>query len=299
MLGITTTLDIGLQNETKGMLLGLIGVAMFSLTLPFTRIAVAEMNPYFVTFGRSSLGGACALLFFLWTKPQWPTWNQLVRISIMALGVVYGFPLFVSLAMQTLPSAHGGIVLGVLPLATAVIGAIRFKERPSFAFWLTAALGSMLVIAYAFLNGSGGLVSEDALLLIAVLSAAVGYSEGGKLSEEMSSVDVISWALVLTLPINLYLTSHYFNFDPIVISSSAFVSLIYVGLVSMYVGFVFWYKGIALGGVARVGQVQLFQPFLTLIGAYFLLDESITMTNVVFAFGVLAVVVMGKKTRAK
>jgi drug/metabolite transporter (DMT)-like permease len=286
-------------NETKGMLLGFIGVLMFSLTLPFTRIAVAEINPYFVTFGRSSLGGICALLLLIFTRPKLPSKSQLIRLSVMALGVVYGFPLFVSLAMKTLPSAHGGIVLGVLPLATAVVGAIRFHERPSLAFWITAVMGSLLVITYASLNGSGGLASEDWLLFVAIASASIGYSEGGKLSEEMSSVEVISWALVLTLPINIFLTYQYLDFVISEVTTSAVIALIYVGLISMYIGFIFWYKGIALGGVARVGQVQLLQPFLTLVGAYFLLDEQITAMNIGFALCVLAVVVLGKKTRAK
>ena len=286
-------------HETKGMLLGFVGVLLFSLTLPFTRIAVAELSPYFVTFGRSSLGGICAVLLFIFTRPKLPTPSQLLRLSIMALGVVYGFPLFVSLAMTTLPSAHGGIVLGVLPLVTAVVGALRFNERPSLAFWFTAVLGSLLVVTYAYFNGSGGLASEDWLLFFAVLSAAVGYSEGGKLSEEMSSVDVISWALVLTLPINLFLAYQYLDFEISAVSTPALVSFIYVGVISMYVGFFFWYRGIALGGLARVGQVQLLQPFLTLFGAYLLLDEAITAMNVAFAVGVFAVVVLGKRTRAK
>ena len=288
-----------LTQETKGMWLGFIGVLMFSLTLPFTRIAVAELSPYFVTFGRSLLGGICALLLFFITRPKLPTQAQWKRLVVIALGVVYGFPLFVSLAMQTLPSAHGGIVLGVLPLATAVVGAIRFKERPSGAFWATAILGSVLVIAYAALNGSGGVAPEDGLLFVAIASAAIGYSEGGKLSEEMSAVDVISWALVLTLPINLFLTCLFLDFEIQSVSTPAIASFIYVGLVSMYIGFFFWYRGLALGGVARVGQVQLLQPFLTLVGAYFLLGEPITAMNVGFAVSVLAVVVLGKKTRAK
>ena len=287
------------NNETKGMLLGFIGVLMFSLTLPFTRIAVAELSPYFVTFGRSTLGGICALILFAFTRPKLPTKNQLIRLSVMALGVVYGFPLFVSIAMKTLPSAHGGIVLGVLPLATAVVGAIRFKERPSLAFWITAVIGSLLVITYALLNGGGGLVVEDWLLFIAIASAAIGYSEGGKLSEEMSSVDVISWALILTLPINVLLTYRYFDFEINSVSLPAVISFIYVGLISMYIGFFFWYKGIAIGRIARVGQVQLLQPFLTLIGAYFLLNEEITAMNIGFALCVLAVVVLGKRTKAK
>ena len=230
---------------------------------------------------------------------DYSTKNQLIRLSVIALGVVYGFPLFVALAMKTLPSAHGGIVLGVLPLATAVAGALRFKDRPSLSFWMTAVLGSLLVIAYAALNGSGGLAHEDGLLFVAIASAAMGYSEGGKLSEEMSAVDVISWALVLTLPMNIYLTSQYLDFDISSVSVSAMISFLYVGLISMYVGFFFWYKGMAVGGVARVGQVQLLQPFLTLVAAYFLLGETITLMNMAFALCVLVVVVWGKKTRAK
>ncbi len=288
-----------LTQETKGMWLGFIGVLMFSLTLPFTRIAVAELSPYFVTFGRSLLAGICALLLFTYTRPKLPTQSQLMRLCVIALGVVYGFPLFVSLAMQTLPSAHGGIVLGVLPLATAVVGALRFKERPSMAFWATAILGSVLVITYASLSGSGGLAPEDGLLFVAIASAAIGYSEGGKLSEEMSAVQVISWALVLTLPINLFFTYLFLDFEIRSVSTPAIISFTYVGLVSMYIGFFFWYRGLALGGVARVGQVQLLQPFLTLAGAYFLLDEQITAMNVGFALSVLVVVVLGKKTRAK
>ena len=288
-----------LTQETKGMLLGFVGVLMFSLTLPFTRIAVAELSPYFVTFGRSLLAGICALLLFTYTRPKLPTQSQLMRLCVIALGVVYGFPLFVSLAMQTLPSAHGGIVLGVLPLATAVVGALRFKERPSMAFWATAILGSVLVITYASLSGSGGLAPEDGLLFVAIASAAIGYSEGGKLSEEMSAVQVISWALVLTLPINLFFTYLFLDFEIRSVSTPAIISFTYVGLVSMYIGFFFWYRGLALGGVARVGQVQLLQPFLTLAGAYFLLDEQITAMNVGFALSVLVVVVLGKKTRAK
>ena len=287
------------SQETKGMLLGLAGVAMFSLTLPFTRIAVAELSPYVVTFGRSALGGLCALLLLVWTRPKWPSAHQWVRLLVMAVCVVYGFPLFVAIAMKTLPSAHGGIVLGVLPLVTAMVGALRFKERPSLMFWLTAALGSALVVVYAMLNGGGSLVAEDGLLFLAVLSAAIGYSEGGKLSEEMSSVEVISWALVLTLPINVIFTVHHWEVELQSVSIDVWVAFLYVGLVSMYIGFFFWYRGIALGGIARVGQVQLLQPFFTLVGAYFLLDEPITLMNIGFALCVLAVVVLGKKTRVK
>ena len=281
------------------MLIGFVGVLMFSLTLPFTRVAVLEMSPLFVALGRAALAGLCAGVFFLFTKPKLPSQRQLIRLAVIAFGVVYGFPIFISIAMKTLPSAHGGIVLGVLPLATAAIGAIRFKERPSIAFWITALIGSFLVIYYATLKGSGGLAAGDWFLLLAILSAAIGYSEGGKLAEEMSAIDVISWALLLTLPINLLLTYWFFDFQLQDISAYAMFSFIYVGLISMYLGFVFWYRGMAIGGVARVGQTQLLQPFLTLVGAYCLLGETITIIDFLFALAVLTAILVGKKTRAK
>jgi drug/metabolite transporter (DMT)-like permease len=285
-----------MQAETQGMAWGLIGVAMFSLTLPLTRVAVLEMNPLFVAIGRAALAGLMAVGWLLYTRARLPSLPQLRRLAIVAVGVVYGFPVFSALAMQTLPAAHGAIVLGILPLATAVVGALRFRERPSPAFWAMAVLGTVLVICYALYNGGGGVVREDVWLLLAIISAALGYSEGGKLSEHMSATAVISWVLILTLPLNLALTWHAMDFEWRQLSSAAVYGFVYVGVISMYVGFMFWYKGLAMGGVARVGQVQLLQPFLSLFGAYAVLGEPITMVNVLFASAVLLTVVLGKRT---
>ena len=285
-----------MTKETKGMLIGLIGVAIFSLTLPFTRIAVQEMTPFYVSFGRGVLAGVCGALLLLVTKSPLPNKAQCKKLLITAFGVVYGFPIFTSLAMTTLPSAHSGIVLGILPLAMSAVGAIRFRERPSFSYWITAICGTLLVLIYSMIEGGGGLALGDIWLLLAILTAAIGYSEGGKLAQEMGATKVISWAMAITLPINIPATFIFANKAVTDLSAHVGIAFLYVGLFSAFIGFFFWYRGIALGGVARVGQVQLLQPFLTLIGAYFLLDEPITLLNGIFALAVLLVVLIGRKT---
>lgn len=288
-----------MTKETKGMLIGFIGVAIFSLTLPFTRIAVQEMNPFYISFGRGVIAGLCGLVLLIATKSSLPTKTQIKKIFITAFGVVYGFPIFTSLAMKTLPSAHSGIVLGILPLAMSVIGAIRFHERPSKAFWTTAVCGTLLVLVYSLIDGAGGLAFGDLWLLLAIITAAIGYSEGGKLAEEMGAIKVISWAMAITLPINIPATYLFANVSLMGISLDVLISFFYIGLFSAFIGFFFWYRGIALGGVARVGQVQLLQPFLTLFGAYYLLNEPITLLNILFAIAVLAVVLIGKQTKIR
>jgi hypothetical protein len=230
------------------------------------------------------------------TKSPFPTRSQFKKLLVTAFGVVYGFPIFTSLAMQTLPSAHSGIVLGILPLAMSAMGALRFRERPSFAYWITAVCGTLLVLVYSMIDGGGGLAFGDIWLLLAIITAAIGYSEGGKLAEEMGATKVISWAVAMTLPINIPATYIFANTALTDLSASVFISFLYTGLFSAFIGFFFWYRGIALGGVARVGQVQLLQPFLTLIGAYFLLGEPITLLNVVFAIAVLVAILIGRKT---
>lgn len=279
------------------MLIGLIGIAMFSLTLPFTKIAVQSLSPWFVAFGRATLAGCCAVVLLWVTRAQWPSLDQFKKLVVVSLGVVYGFPIFTSIAMQHLPSGHSGIVLGILPLATSVVAALRFKERPSLAYWWVAVLGSALVVCYATFDNSGSLTLDDVWLLLAIVSAAVGYCEGGVLSKEMGAIPVISWALVMTLPINGVVTVFILPPTLLEIPWPALISFTYVGLFSMFIGFFFWYKGIAMGGMARVSQVQLIQPFLTLLGAYVLLSEPITALNVLFALAVLVVVVLGRKTK--
>ncbi len=286
-----------MTNETKGMLIGFIGVAIFSLTLPLTRIAVQEMSPLYLSFGRGVIAGVCGAVLLLLTNSPVPTKVQFKKLIVTAFCVVYGFPIFTSVAIQTLPSAHSGIVLGILPLATSAVGAIRFHERPSLGYWITAVCGTLLVLVYSGMDGGGSLALGDIWLLLAILTAAIGYSEGGKLSQEIGAINAISWAVAITLPINVPASFLFSNIAIQDMSSDVLISFLYVGLFSAFIGFFFWYKGISLGGVARVGQVQLLQPFLTLIGAYFFLGEAITLLNIVFSVAVLGVVLIGRTTR--
>ena len=288
---------MNLSIETKGMLIGFVGISIFSLTLPFTQMAVNEMSPFFVAFARASIAGICALILLIFTKSKFPNKIQIRRLIIIVIGVIYGFPIFTSIAMKTLPSSHSGIVLGILPLAMSLFAAIKYKEKPSSSFWMISIFGTFIVISYTFIDNNGSLMIEDLWLLFAILFAAIGYSEGGTLAKEMGSIGVISWALVISLPINLFASYLFYEINYSSISFQAIISLTYVGLFSMFIGFFFWYKGIAIGGISRVGQVQLIQPFLTIVGAYFLTNEKITFLNILFAFMVLIVIIIGRKTK--
>ena len=284
-----------MHNESKGMWLGLVGVAVFSLTLPFTRIAVAEFSPAFVAFGRAVVAAICALGMLWYLKAPRPTAAQFKGLVITALGVVVGFPLFSSIAMQQVPASHGAVVLGVLPLATALFAALRFSERPSLGFWIAALVGSGIVVAFALRQGGGSFHLADVALFAAVIAAAMGYAEGGRLSQSMGGQQVICWALVLSLPVLLPLSSWLGWRDGITASPQAWAAFAYVSLFSMFIGFFFWYKGLALGGIARVGQVQLLQPFMTLLGAAVIVGEKLEADNLLFAAAVIAVVAIGRK----
>lgn len=288
-----------MNAESKGMWLGFVGVAVFSLTLPFTRIAVAELNPAFVAFGRAVVAAICALGMLWHLKALRPNLTQVRGLLITALGVVVGFPLFSSIAMHYVPASHGAVVLGVLPLATALFGALRFGERPSTGFWIAALLGSVIVIVFALRQGGGSFHLADLALFAAVIAAAMGYAEGGRLSQVMGGQQVICWALVLSLPlllpVTIWLGWHY----GVSASPQAWMAFSYVSLFSMFIGFFFWYKGLALGGIARVGQVQLLQPFMTLVGAALIVGETLDASNLLFASAIIVVVAIGRRMAIK
>lgn len=286
-----------MTQESKGMWLGVIGVAIFSLTLPFTRMAVVELNPIFVAFGRAVVAAICsgALLWYLGAaRPTAAQWRPLLIVS---LGVVVGFPVFATVAMVYVPASHGAIVIGILPLATALFGALRCGERPSPGFWITAVAGSAIVIGFALSDNAGsasGFHLAD-LALFAAVVAAVGYAEGARLSQTMGGQQVISWALVLALPLLLPVTAWFGWRYGVTASPRAWAGFVYVSLFSMFIGFFFWYKGLALGGIARVGQTQLLQPFLTLVGAALLVNEPLQLRQISFACAVIAVVAIGRR----
>ncbi|MFZ6656608.1 DMT family transporter [Undibacterium sp. TJN19] len=284
-----------MTKDSEGMFLGMVGVAIFSLTLPFTRMAVAELNPVFVAFGRAVVAAACTAILLWATRASWPDRAQIRSLLLTAGGVVIGFPVFSSVAMAYVPASHGAIVLGILPLATAIFGAMRSHERPSTGFWLMAMLGSALVILFALMQGGGSFQWADLALLMAVIAGAMGYAEGGQLAQSMGGQQVISWALVLSmpllLPVTVWLGWHY----GVQASPRAWLGFAYVSVFSMFIGFFFWYKALALGGIARVGQVQLLQPFLSLLGAALIMGEALNGTEIFFALAVIAVVGLGRR----
>ncbi|GAA3996598.1 DMT family transporter [Comamonas faecalis] len=291
----------GRAQETRGLLLGALGVAIFALTLPMTRLAVGtpeapQLAGLFVGMGRAAVAGLLSLAWLLALRAPLPARSDWWPLAMNALGVVFGFPLFMSVAMRYVGAVHASVILGVLPLATAAVGAFLHRQRPSNAFWACAALGSGLVIGFALLrSGADGLALHpaDLLLLAAMLCAAFGYGWGGRLAQHMSAEAVICWSLVLSLPATLpaawWLRPHG------AIAPAAWGGFVYVALFSMWIGFFAWYRGLALGGTVRVSQMLLLQPFLSMLFAVPLLGERIDAVSLGFALAVLATVVLGRK----
>jgi drug/metabolite transporter (DMT)-like permease len=287
------------NKETKGMLIGFVGILIFSLTLPVTKIAILSFNPYFIAFGRATIAGAVALVYLVIKHEPMLAKEDFGKFVVIALGVVFGFPILTTVAMTQGSSSHGAVILGMMPLATTVIGVIRFGERPSLGFWLVSLLGAALVVIYALLKSSGSFTLVDGLLVLGGICACVGYVEGGELSRKMNPRAVISWALVISLPINIVLS--YFTFESAYVDAGVFpwIIFIYLSLFPMFLGFFFWYEGLAIGGIARVSQVQLMQPFCTLVAASFLLGDPLTWMNIVFAVLVVSTVILGKQMLIK
>lgn len=289
-------------DETHGMLFGLVGVAMFSLTMPFTRIAIAQLDPAFVALGRAVGAAVLAAAWLLWQRCPMPSRQALLPLALVAAGCVIGFPWLSSLALRTLPASHAAVLAGILPLATALYSALRGFDRPSAGFWAVGALGSAIVAAFALTRGGGHIQPADLLMFAAIACAAVGYAEGGRLSRTMGGQQVISWALVLAAPVLAPLL-WWLAGDRLAglasVSPAAWLAFGYVTAFSMYIGFFFWYRGLARGGVARVGQVQLLQPFMSIAGAAVLLGEPMTASNCAFALAVAAVVFFGRKMQVR
>ncbi|NHZ37768.1 DMT family transporter [Massilia sp. CCM 8692] len=284
------------------MLLGLAGVALFSLTLPFTRMAVAGLEPVFVALGRALVAALLAAIWLMWKRAPLPPRSALWPLAMVSLGCVIGFPWLTSIALRSLPASHGAVLVGILPLATALVSALRGNEKPSLGFWLTAVAGSAIVIGFALRQSGGSFHQADLLMFGAVAAAAVGYAEGGKLSQSMGGQQVISWALVLSVPLVLPLVIWLAlpQLDRMAEAGArAWIGFAYVSIFSMFIGFFFWYRGMARGGIARVGQVQLLQPFMTLAGAWLLLGEPLEPANIGFALAVIAVVAIGRRMQIK
>lgn len=288
-------------HVSKGLWLGLLGIVIFSVTLPMTRLAVGtpdapQMSGVFIALGRAVVAAGLSAVFLLATRAPFPRREDWWPLAVTAGGVVFGFPLFTSIAMRHVEAVHASVIVGVLPLATAAVGALLHRQRPSLGFWLCAALGSALVVVFAMLrSGSGSLAINpaDLLLLAAMLCAAVGYGYGARLSQRMQAEHVICWALLLSLPLTLPLAALSWPAGPI--KAAAWWGFGYVAVFSMWLGFFAWYRGLALGGTVRVSQVQLLQPFMSMLFAVPLLGERLDAVTVGFGLAVIATVFIGKK----
>ncbi|AWR21453.1 DMT family transporter [Aurantimicrobium photophilum] len=283
-----------------GVLWGLLGILAFSFTLPFTRIAVETINPFFMTTGRAALAALFALVVFSVVRPQRPNKNQVIRLIIVAAGVVIGFPLFTSLALQSVPSAHGTVVIALLPAVTALFVVIRTGERPSFLFWGASIAGAIAVIAFlALSNGFSGFSLPDIFLVLAVISAAIGYTEGGLLSRELGSWQTICWALIISLPVMAPLTAVNFVIAPLSHDPIAWLCFLYTALFSMFLGFFAWYRGLAIGPMTSVSQVQLSQPVFTLIWSTLILGEVLTPEILIGGAVIIALAFIAVRARVK
>lgn len=277
-----------LDQTTKGWINGGIGMLIFSGTLPATRIGVGEFGASFMTSVRAVVAGMISLaLLMLWPQAR-PTARQLGSLFIVAFGVVLGFPLLTGLALRHVTAAHAMVFIGLLPLCTAIGGVIRNGERPRPAFWAVALLGSVVVMTFALNQEHQVFPADDALMILAIVVCGLAYAEGARLARHLGAWQVISWALVISLPISLPFAVVAAPPDWMQASSSALLGLGYVCVFSMLLGFIFWYRGLAQGGVAAVGQLQLLQPFFGLLWAAVLLGEPVTAST--FA-AVLAIVI--------
>ena len=290
------------RDEARGLWLGLLGVVLFAMTLPMTRLAVGpesdpQLPPAFVAAGRAAVAGLLSLAFLALTRAPRPTRAQLPSIAVCALGTVVGFPLFLGLALRRVDASHAAVITGVLPLATAAVAALHLRQRPSRGFWACAALGCALVLAYAAVRGGGRLAPADGLLLLAILSTAIGYVAGAQLSTQMKAEQTICWVLLLSLPFTVPAT--LLLWPERGASPAAWRGFAYVSLFSMWLGFFAWYRGLALGGTVRVSQVQLVQPFLSILFAVPVLGERLDAATVLFALAVIATVFAGRSMPAQ
>lgn len=274
---------------------GFLGVLIFSGSLPATKAAIGSFEPLFLTAARASIAGVLALIIVVITHNKRPSLRQLYSLSVVAFGVVLGFPLFTALALQSISSAHSIIFLALLPLSTAIFAVIRGGERPNLAFWCFSLLGSLLVLGYALSQNTSHSLVGNGFMLLAIIVCGLGYAEGAVLTKQLGGVQVICWALIVSLPCMLVLSAIYMPINYIQVDAMGWAGLFYVSLFSMLIGFIFWYRGLAQGGAAAVGQLQLLQPFFALILSAVVLHEAINPWMIVVTLGVVLCVIGSKK----
>jgi drug/metabolite transporter (DMT)-like permease len=290
-------------RESQGMLLGLIGVVIFSLTLPMTRIVVQEFHPLLNGLGRALVAAIPAAALLAWRRERWPTWPQVKSLAVVSLGVIIAFPVFSAWSMKTVPASHGAVVNGLQPLCVALYAAWLSHERLSKAFWASALAGSAIVVVFALQSGGGSLQAGDLLMLIAVGIGALGYAEGARLARQIGGWQVICWALVLSapflvIPVGWLGWEHHVQ-HPGPVALKTWLAFGYVTLFSQFIGFFAWYAGLAMGGTARVGQVQLLQIFFTMAFSALFFGETVAASTWVFAATVIATVMLGRKAAVR
>lgn len=278
-----------MKRSTLGWFNGFVGIALFSGTLPATRVAVMDLDPFYMTMTRAAVAGAIAGLLLLLRRETRPLRGDIGPLLVSSLGVVIGFPLFTALALEHITAARGMVFLGLLPLSTAVFGVWRGGERMPRLFWLFAAAGSAMVAGYALASGGGSASLGDLYMLAAIVICGLGYAEGGRLSRRLGGWQVISWSLVLSLPATLPVALGL-QPDWSMVGVPALAGLFYVSLFSMLLGFVFWYSGLAQGGIATVGQLQLLQPLMGLALAATILGETVGWALALVSIAVVACV---------
>ena len=292
-----------LKDETLGMLLGVVGVAIFAVTLPMTRLAIGstaapQLSPWFVTLGRAGLAGVLSLIFLLVTRSPVPQRHQWKPLGIAVLGNAVGYPLLLAYALRVVTASHAAVVTALLPLVSAMVAAWVLHQRARLGFWICAVIGSLLVVVFSVLRaqqhaGGFGFEWADLLLVGAVIAASFGYIYGAKVTPSLGAERVICWVCVMALPVSLPATLLLWPTQPV--APSAWVGFVYVGMFSMWIGFFAWYRGMALGGALRVSQAQLLQPFLSILAAVPLLGEPLDTVTLGFAAAVVATVLAGKK----
>ena len=286
------------ESQSAGWISGFIGVLIFSGSLPATRLAVLQIDPVFLTVLRATIAGLLGGALLLAFREKLPTSSELISLALVSGGVVVGFPLFSALALQYVTSAHAIVFVGLLPLSTAIFAVLRGDSNPSWRFWMFSLAGSAAVALFALAKDqSGGEFSlyGNVMMLLSVIVCGYGYAEGARLSRTIGGWQVICWALVLALPVMLVLVIALRPDNFAAIEAPAWLGVAYVSLFSMLIGFFFWYHGLALGGAAGVGQLQLLQPFFGLALAAFVLDEPVSIAMMAVACVVVMCVAGAKR----
>ncbi|WP_435971028.1 DMT family transporter [Streptomyces sp. Qhu_M48] len=282
----------------RGTLLAALGVVAFSLTFPSTVWGLESFGPWSLVAVRSTLAALVAGVFLLVGRVPLPERRHWAGLAVVAGGVVIGFPLLTTLALQTSTTSHAAVVVGLLPLTTAAFAALRTGRRPSRTFWFAAVSGAVVVIAFT-LQQSGGAVSRGDLYLFgALLVCAAGYTEGGRLARLMPGWQVIGWALILCLPLMAAGSAVALTLEPVHLNAHGVVGLVWVAAGSTFFGLYVWYRGMASIGIPKASQLQLAQPLLTLIWSVCLLGETLPLAAPLAAVGVLVCIVVTQRARS-